>query len=140
MSDSFTGIFTGRLEGILSEEGYSALAASLKGEWLAIKFAEGAIERRVGEWVGETLEKLRAEVKARRMMNISFPYTYVHTLDNPKMIKIYDPSCCGSGCSSTSSPDPWWVFSAVEPGDGELEALRKTKPEERMGLLGKIFG
>ncbi|MBI5815518.1 MAG: hypothetical protein HZB29_07890 [Nitrospinae bacterium] len=140
MSAEFTELFTGRLEGILSEEGYISLAESLEGDWTAVNFTQGLVEAIDAGKAAELLRGLHAEVKARRMINIAYPYTYVHTPESPRMIKTYDPSSCGGGCSATASPDPWWVLSRVKPSAGEIESLKKKKPEERKGLLTRMLG
>ena len=138
MNESFIELFRGRLIGVMSEDEYDALAGSLDGAWIAVDFSadEARVSSVSGEEAGKMMADMRDEIKARNMLNVTYPYTYVHTPEAPRMIKLYDPRRCGSGCS-TSSPDPWWVFSTTPPAEAELEELKPSR--KRKGLRG-LFG
>lgn len=127
MTLSFADMFRGPLRGIRSEEEYESLAKSLTGMWSAIKFAggENGILAVDGAKAGDMMIALRDEIKLKKLLSGAIPYTYVHTPDSPKMIKLYDPLKCGSSCSA-GSPEPWWIFSTVEPEEGELETIKKA--------------
>ena len=63
---------------------------------------------------------------------------YADDLENPRLIKIYDPNNLGSSCgSSKNPPGPGWIMSRVKPD--EMPASRPV-PENRKrwwrGLLG----
>ena len=63
---------------------------------------------------------------------------YADDLENPRLIKIYDPNNLGSSCgSSKNPPGPGWIMSRVKPD--EMPAGRPA-PENRKrwwrGLLG----
>ncbi len=137
-SYSFTQLFRGTLRGLRTEEEYEALAKSSVGTWFASKFGDGDVKKIDGSEVCRMLLESKDMVKKRNMLNITFPYTYVANPEEPQMIKIYDPLQCGSGCS-TSSPDPWWVFSRVEPAEEELRDLMTPK-EEKSGIVSRLFG
>lgn len=138
MAETFSELFKGRLDGVMSEEDYERLAGGLDGRWFAVEAGSGAVMELSGAEAGERLLGLRDEVRARNMLSAKFPYTYVHTPSAPKMIKTYDPLKCGSGCS-TSSPDPWWVFSAVRPAPEEIERLLPA-PARKKGLAARLLG
>ncbi|MBI4666078.1 MAG: hypothetical protein HY751_06700 [Nitrospinae bacterium] len=136
---TFGGLFTGTLSGILLEEDYDTLACSLEGCFYAVDWKENHVARMMGNQVGDTMNMLKQDVCGRKALSVRFPFTYVHTLGSPKMIKLYNPADCGSGCS-TSSPSPWWVFSVVAPGPGEIEDLKKPSCAESKGFLARLIG
>ena len=63
---------------------------------------------------------------------------YADDLDNPRLIKIYDPNNLGSSCgSSKNPPPPGWIMSRVAPD--EMLAARPAPANRRrwwQGLLG----
>ncbi|MBF0171254.1 MAG: hypothetical protein HQK87_09235 [Nitrospinae bacterium] len=125
MSPTFTGLFTGRLVGIMEKDGYDRLGPSLTGRWFLVPFSDGDAGAHGADAADAAalLLRLADEVKGRNLMSATYPFTYVHTPDDPQMIKLYDPLACGSGCSS-GSPMPWWVVSRVAPSADELASLR----------------
>ena len=63
---------------------------------------------------------------------------YADDLENPRLIKIYDPNNLGSSCGSSKTPHPpVWIMSRLPPD--EIIATRAA-PENRkrwwQGLLG----
>lgn len=63
---------------------------------------------------------------------------YADDLENPSLIKIYDPNNLGSSCGSSKTPHPpGWIMSRLPPD--EIIAARAA-PENRkrwwQGLLG----
>ena len=63
---------------------------------------------------------------------------YADDLENPSLIKIYDPNKLGSSCGSSKTPHPpGWIMSRLPPD--EIIATRAA-PENRkrwwQGLLG----
>jgi len=63
---------------------------------------------------------------------------YADDLENPRLIKIYDPNNLGSSCGSSKTPHPpGWIMSRLPPD--EIIATRAA-PENRkrwwQGLLG----
>lgn len=137
MSESFTSIFRGQLQGIMTEEAYVKMAQSLEGNWYAIPIFEYLEKGTVGAdtsdkhfisgaEAGQKLLQIYEEVKQRKSISGKFPHTYVKNRDNPSFIKLYDPKKCGGSCS-TVAPDPWWVFSTVAPTRDELLAILSKK-------------
>ncbi|MDP2825659.1 MAG: hypothetical protein Q8O52_23610 [Sulfuritalea sp.] len=54
---------------------------------------------------------------------------YADDLDNPRLIKIYDPNNLGSSCgSSKNPPPPGWIMSRVAPDE---IASARAAPENR---------
>lgn len=137
MSDSFTSIYKGHLQGIMTEEAYIKMAQSLQGNWYAIPVFEYQEKGTLGAdasdkplisgfEAGKKLIQLYEEVKQRKSISGTFPHTYVKNRENPSFIKLYDPKKCGGSCS-TVAPDPWWVFSTVAPTRDELVAILSKK-------------
>jgi len=63
---------------------------------------------------------------------------YADDLENPLLIKIYDPNNLGSSCgSSKNPPGPGWIMSRVEPD--EMPEARLT-PENRKRWWRGLFG
>ncbi len=57
---------------------------------------------------------------------------YVHTKDEPSIIKIYHPRMSGGGCSLTTPP-PWIIVSKEKPEDiADLESYKPViKPAKK---------
>ena len=130
---NFVEISQGALEGFLYERQYDDFVGSLteKRNWFAYDFSKGdfiflAISE---EDLKERLIACRDEVKSRKKFN-TFPFTYVKNKENPVFIKLYDPMKCGSSCSITT-PDPWWVFSTVNPEKEEILKVFPAKTEKK---------
>ncbi|MCF8178413.1 MAG: hypothetical protein K9J74_07885 [Sulfuritalea sp.] len=63
---------------------------------------------------------------------------YADDLENPRLIKIFDPNNLGSSCGSSKSPTPpGWVMSRVAP-DGVLAA--RPAPENRRRWWRSLLG
>ena len=63
---------------------------------------------------------------------------YADDLENPRLIKIYDPNNLGSSCgSSKNPPGPGWIMSRVEPD--EIPAARPA-PENRRRWWRSLLG
>jgi hypothetical protein len=63
---------------------------------------------------------------------------YADDLENPRLIKIYDPNNLGSSCgSSKNPPGPGWIMSRVEPD--EMPAARPA-PENRQRWWRALLG
>jgi hypothetical protein len=138
----YTGWFDGRLVGLMSEADYDRLAARLAGAWIGLHFADPTAQpaSMTATDVAARLVRLKEEVAARKLLSVAFPFTYVRDPDAPTMIKLYDPRACGSGCS-TSSPQPWWVFSTVAPSGAEVADLRRRfAPPAPSGFFTRLFG
>lgn len=112
----------------MTEESYVKMAESLEGNWYAVSFMEKnfKVNQLTGAETGAMLLDLYKEVRERKSISGKFPHTYVRDREMPVFIKLYDPKKCGGSCS-TVAPDPWWIFSQVEPTHDELTFLLKNK-------------
>lgn len=61
---------------------------------------------------------------------------YVHTKENPTIIKIYHPRMSGGGCS-TSTPPPWIIISIEKPED--IANMEAYKPVIKHKTVKKLF-
>ncbi len=61
---------------------------------------------------------------------------YADDLDNPRLVKIYDPNNLGSSCgSSKNPPGPGWIMSRVPPDtalSGHLVAANRRRWWQRL--------
>jgi len=138
-SDKFTSAYSGLFYGIVSEEAYIQMAdlaarsddkhpsekeIEQAEEWFALETARDGFQifKFAPEEVRQKLMDILAEVKARKSLSGSCPYTYVQDRSHPQFIKLYDPLRSG-GCGSQTAPDPWWVFSTITPEKIEIESL-----------------
>ena len=65
---------------------------------------------------------------------------YVHTKENPSVIKIYHPRMSGGGCS-ISTPPPWIIISIEKPEDiADLEAYKPVIKREKSAIFKLLFG
>ncbi|MHB1647048.1 MAG: hypothetical protein ACYCSW_11195 [bacterium] len=65
---------------------------------------------------------------------------YVHTKENPSIIKIYHPRMSGGGCS-LSTPPPWIIMSVEKPEDiADLESYKPAIKPKKSGIFNKMFG
>jgi len=123
----FMEMYQSVLNGVMDLDQYRLLAENLSGQWCGINILSDSGEQPVvlkfsAEQLKGKLFELQELVVSKKIMNTSFPYTYIYTRENPRLIKLYDPQRCGGSCS-TSAPDPWWIFSSVEPTEEEYETL-----------------
>ena len=64
---------------------------------------------------------------------------YVHTKDEPSIIKIYHPRMSGGGCSLTTPP-PWIIVSKEKSEDiADLESYKPVVKPAKKGLFKRIF-
>ncbi len=131
----FMYIYNDFFKGIIKEDDYIHFVSTLSGNWFALDFNQDELGIQIinDSQLHELMNDLYKLVKEKKITHVTHPYTYVHQPDNPQMIKLYDPRKGGSSCS-IQSPDPWWVFSTMEPTIDDLSIL---KPPKRK--LSKMF-
>ena len=137
MSDDFLTTYNGLLEGVLSDTQYKSLCECVHGDWFSIEVSseEKIVKSISGEEVKSLMFSLLDIIQKRNMVSSNYPYTYAKNIQDPILIKVYDPMKCGSSCS-TSSPDPWWIFTKIKPEDDELMTLFPKKNTKKFfGLL-----
>lgn len=136
----FQRLYTGRVWSVLGWDQLTAL-------WQRIDPAAGWYLHAVGVSSAPTLadavavstfiERIDALLRAEHHESYC-GIVYADDLENPRLIKIYDPNNLGSSCgSSKNPPGPGWIMSRVKPD--EMPAARPA-PENRKrwwrGLLG----
>jgi hypothetical protein len=64
---------------------------------------------------------------------------YVHTKEEPSIIKIYHPKMSGGGCSLTTPP-PWIIVSKEKPEDiADLESYKPVVKPAKKRLFKRTF-
>jgi hypothetical protein len=137
----FQRLNTGRLWSVMSWDQLTAL-------WQRIDPAAGWYLQAVGASPAPTFESDAATVNAfiERIDALLHSehheaycgIVYADDLDNPRLIKIYDPNNLGSSCGSSKNPPlPGWIMSRVPP-DEILSA--RPAPESRKRWWRGLFG
>jgi hypothetical protein len=140
----FQRLYTGRLWSVMAWDQLTAL-------WQRIDPAAGWYLLAVGvslaptsgmatanaEDVSAFIERIDALLRAEHHESYC-GIVYADDLENPRLIKIYDPNNLGSSCGSSKNPPlPGWIMSRLPPD--EIIAIRAA-PENRkrwwQGLLG----
>jgi hypothetical protein len=140
----FQRLYTGRLWSVLAWDQLTAL-------WQRIDPAAGWYLVAVGvspaptsgmtpadaAGVSAFIERIDALLRAEHHESYC-GIVYADDLENPRLIKIYDPNNLGSSCGSSKTPHPpGWIMSRLPPD--EIIAGRAA-PENRtrwwQGLLG----
>jgi len=135
----FAGLYTGRLYSLLSWQDLAAF-------WQRLDPAAGWFLYAVGELppsTAESAENSAAFVRhidelLRREHHESYcGIVYVDDLEEPSLIKIYDPNNLGSSCGSSKTPPlPGWIMSRMPPDD--VKAARPA-PEGRRRWWRSLF-
>ena len=137
-NERFHSLNTGTLRGIQDEDQYIRFVESLSGDgvWYVLDFLDDEIhvEQIDTHQLQEAMRSMHAEVKSRKQSS-NYPYTYIHTPELPKMIKLYDPMKSGSSCSVMGC-EPWRIFSIVEPQKEDLESFR---PPQGKSFFSKLL-
>ena len=137
----FQRLYTGRVWSVLSWDQLTAL-------WQRIDPGAGWYLQAVGVAPAPTIEADAATVSAfiervdallRADHHESYcGIVYADDLENPRLIKIYDPNHLGSSCGSSKTPHPpGWVMSRLPPD--EIIATRAAPGNRKrwwQGLLG----
>ena len=140
----FQRLYTGRLWSVLAWDQLTAL-------WQRIDPAAGWFLVAVGVSPAPTsgmlptaaadvsafIERIDALLRAEHHESYC-GIVYADDLENPRLIKIYDPNNLGSSCGSSKTPHPpGWIMSRLPPD--EIIATRAA-PENRkrwwQGLVG----
>ena len=137
----FQRLYTGRLWSVMAWDQLTAL-------WQRIDPAAGWYLVAVGvspaptfaadaATVSAFIERIDALLRAEHHESYC-GIVYADDLENPRLIKIYDPNNLGSSCGSSKNPPlPGWIMSRLPPD--EIIAIRAA-PENRkrwwQGLLG----
>lgn len=138
---TFQQMFTGTLYGILAWEKWDDLRARLcegGAPWYVYAVGHGLPDQPLS---GTALRVALDEIDALLRRDHDEDYlgiVYADDLEDPAMVKVYDPNHMGSSCSSTASP-PGWVLSRVPP---EPVASDIPVPQSRkrwwQGVLARV--
>lgn len=137
----FQRLDTGRLWSVMSWDQLTALWQRIDpaAGWylLAVGVSPAPTVESDAPAVSAFIERIDALLRAEHHESYC-GIVYADDLDNPRLIKIYDPNNLGSSCGSSKNPPlPGWVMSRVPP-DEILAARPATESRKRwwQGLLG----
>lgn len=127
-AEDFRARLQGRFYGMLQWSDLDALWARVKGgQWYLYQIGETLPERAQGgaELAAriDALDKLLRQDHDYHLCGI----VYADQVEQPTLIKVYDPNSLGSSCSKTATP-PRWILSTVQPSLIENHA---PTPENR---------
>jgi hypothetical protein len=137
----FQRLNTGRLWSVMSWDQLTALWQRIDpaAGWylLAVGVSPAPTVESDAPAVSAFIERIDALLRAEHHESYC-GIVYADDLDNPRLIKIYDPNNLGSSCGSSKNPPlPGWIMSRVPP-DEILAARPATESRKRwwQGLLG----
>lgn len=136
----FEALYSGRLWSVMAWDQLTAL-------WRRVDPAAGWYLQAVGVSPAPTLADAatvsafieRIDTLLRTDHHESYcGIVYADDLDNPRLIKIYDPNNLGSSCgSSKNPPPPGWIMSRMAP---DLAIPARPAPESRKRWWLGLFG
>ena len=137
----FQRLNTGRLWSVMSWDQLTALWQRIDpaAGWylLAVGVSPAPTVESDAPAVSAFIERIDALLRAEHHESYC-GIVYADDLDNPRLIKIYDPNNLGSSCGSSKNPPlPGWIMSRAPP-DEILAARPATESRKRwwQGLLG----
>jgi hypothetical protein len=137
----FQRLNTGRLWSVMSWDQLTALWQRIDpaAGWylLAVGVSPAPTVESDAPAVSAFIERIDALLRAEHHESYC-GIVYADDLENPRLIKIYDPNNLGSSCGSSKNPPlPGWIMSRVPP-DEILAARPATESRKRwwQGLLG----
>ena len=142
MKGEFASLYTGRLWSVLSWDQLSGFWQRIDpgaGWYLFAPDVDSAVPAEAADAATVTNFIARIDALLRAEHHESYcGIVYADDLENPRLIKIYDPSNLGSSCGSSKNPPlPGWIMSRLPPD--ELPASRTAAANRRrwwQGLLG----
>jgi hypothetical protein len=88
---------------------------------------------------GEAADFISERMEEIKKLDKICGWFYVHTKDEPSIIKIYHPRMSGGGCS-ISTPPPWIIVSKEKPEDiADIESYKPAIKPVKKGLFKRIF-
>jgi hypothetical protein len=137
----FQRLNTGRLWSVMGWDQLTALWQRVDpaGGWYLLAVGAGETPTVAADAVVVSAFIERIDALLRNEHHESYcGIVYADDMDNPRLIKIYDPNNLGSSCgSSKNPPGPGWIMSRVPP-DEIVSARPATESRKRwwQGLLG----
>lgn len=117
----FQRLYTGRVWSVLAWDQLTALwqridpGAGWYLQAVGVASAPTIIKAADAATVSAFIERIDALLRADHHESYC-GIVYVDDLENPRLIKIYDPNNLGSSCgSSKNPPGPGWVMSRMKP-------------------------
>ncbi len=84
---------------------------------------------------GKAADFLKERMEEIKKIDKICGWFYVHTKENPSIIKIYHPRMSGGGCSLTTPP-PWIIVSLEKPEDiADLESYKPIIKPKKKGIF-----
>ena len=117
----FWNAYRGRFFGILDWQDVDAFwprLSATSGDWFVFDPEHPAPKTAAtGAELAETLTRAKALINSRRDMS-HCGAIYVDDLENPALIKLFDPAAMGSACNISGIPImPRWIISRIRPDD-----------------------
>jgi hypothetical protein len=114
-AEDFHARLKGRFYGMLQWSDLDALWARVKtGEWFFYQVGETLPDRPLsGDELSvriDALDKLLRDDHNYHLCGI----VYADEIEQPTLIKVYDPNSLGSSCSKSATP-PRWILSTAQP-------------------------
>lgn len=134
---AFRGSFTSALRWHHLDDLWEVVRADAGGGWYLYAVGEATPEvssdrAQVLKFIEEIDKLLRTEHDEKYCGIV-----YADDLDQPSMIKIYDPNNLGVSCGYSDNPPlPGWVMSKLKPADLSAQVL----PKNRKRWWRKLFG
>lgn len=142
MEGEFASLFTGRLWSVLSWDQLGEFWKRIDpgaGWYLFAPGVDGTVPADPADaaTVAAFIERIDALLRSEHRESYC-GIVYADNLENPRLIKIFDPNNLGSSCgSSKNPPGPGWIMSRIRP-EG-LEASRPV-PAGRQRWWRSLFG
>ncbi len=137
----FQRLYSGRLWSVLGWDQLATLWQRIdpSAGWYLHAFGASAVPTHVADAATVTDFIARIDALLRAEHHESYcGIVYADDLENPRLIKIYDPNNLGSSCGSSKNPPlPGWIMSRLPP-----DALPASRPAAQnrkrwwQGLLG----
>jgi hypothetical protein len=139
----FQRIYTGRVWSVLSWDQLSALwqridpAAGWYLQAVGVESAPTIANAADAATVSAFIQRIDALLRADHHESYC-GIVYADDLENPRLIKIYDPNNLGSSCgSSKNPPGPGWIMSRMKP---EPIIASRPAPENRKRWWQALLG
>ena len=116
-ADAFHMRLKGTFYGIMQWQQLDALFDHLKGgQWHFYQVGEALPDKPLG---GDELAVRLDALNTLLRNDHDYPYcgiVYVDNMEEPSLIKVYDPNNLGSSCSHSDTPSPpRWIISLTQP-------------------------
>ncbi len=131
---------TAAFSGLLKWEDVEKLIGEVKNSGSSWHYVYTQLDDEKAELgAGEAADFISERMEEIKKLDKICGWFYVHTKDEPSIIKIYHPRMSGGGCSLTTPP-PWIIVSKEKPEDiADLESYKPVVKPAKKGLFKRIF-